>query len=168
MKKSIIALILAFTFALGLASCASSGDHDTNTTEPSTEPKNYPAVATFFEDTTADYEMPMMMDLDDDLLQDMYGIDPALLDEYVAKIPGMNVHATEFFVAKVKDGNMDAVKNGIESRLNALDQTWSQYLPDQYELVQNAKTVEEGNYILFVVSENADAVASAFSTTYGK
>ena len=184
MKKSIIALILAFVFVLGLASCTNDSGNPTNnpSTPTSTEPSdnNTPdgsgddensgaeSVADFFDSATADYELPMFMDLDDDMLKDTYGIEASMLDEYVAKVPMMNVQATEFFIAKVKDGNMAAVKDGISNRLESLDATWSTYLPDQYELVQNHKLVEEGDYILFAIGENAEAVASAFSAAYGK
>lgn len=126
-------------------------------------------VAGFADAVAAGYsnDLPSMMDLDDQTLQDLYGIDPALLDEYVARIPMMNVHATELFAAKVKSGEMESVVNGIESRVAALEDIWSQYLPDQYELVRNYKLVQEGDYVLFVVSAHAEEIAQGFSTAFG-
>ena len=41
-------------------------------------------------------ELPSFQDLDDDLLSDFYGVDPADLVEYICKIPFMNTQATEF------------------------------------------------------------------------
>ena len=75
----------------------------------------------------------------------------------------INVKAEEVFVAKVKDGKMDAVKEGIEKRQADLDAQWKQYLPDQYELVEKAQTVVNGNYVLFVVSEHADDIVGVFN-----
>ena len=72
--------------------------------------------------------------------------------------------ATEYFIAQVKDGKMDSVKASLEARQDALDQQWSQYLPEQYELVKNYQLVTNGNYVLFVVSEYADEAVSAFNT----
>ena len=108
-------------------------------------------------------ELPMMMELDDDALDFLYGMDAADLESYVGRIPMMNVHATEFFMAKVKDGKMDTVKEVLENRQAALEQQWSMYLPDQYALVQNAKLVVNGNYVLFCIAEDADSVVSLFN-----
>ena len=107
--------------------------------------------------------LPALTVADDELLKNFYGIDSADLDSYALQMAAMNVHADEFFVAKVKEGKMDAVKEGIEKRKADLDATWKQYLPAVYETVQNSKTVENGDYILFVVSENAATAEKAFN-----
>lgn len=112
----------------------------------------------------AKQELPSAMDGDAAILSQFYGIDAGDLESYVLKIPMMAVHATEFFIAEVKDGKMDAVKAGVEKRQADLVAQWSQYLPDQLELVENYKLVTSGNYILFAVSEHADAAVSAFNT----
>lgn len=112
---------------------------------------------------SAGRELPSFMDLDDGLLSDLYGIDAADLDSFVAKIPMMNVHATEFFIAKVKSGKMDTVKAGIAKRQADLDEQWSSYLPEQLELVQNYKLAESGDYVLFAIYEDADDVVKAFN-----
>ena len=115
-------------------------------------------------DAISQYELPSMMDADADILSQFYGISADDLVEYVCKMPLMAVHATEFFIAQVKDGKMDAVKAGVEKRQADLVAQWSQYLPDQLELVENYKLVTSGNYILFAVSEYADEAVSAFNT----
>ena len=108
-------------------------------------------------------ELPAMMEVDDDALDFLYGIDAADLESYVGRFPMMNVHATEFFMAKVKDGKMNDVKKALETRQSNLDQQWSQYLPDQYALVKNYKLVVNGNYVLFCVCEDADTVVDLFN-----
>lgn len=112
---------------------------------------------------SAGRELPDFMDLDDGLLSDLYGIDAADLDSYVAKVPMINVKATEFFIAKVKSGKMDAVKDGIAKRQADLDEQWSMYLPEQLELVRNYKLVESGDYVMFAVTEDADDIVKAFN-----
>ena len=115
-------------------------------------------------DAISQYELPSMMDADADILSQFYGISADDLVEYVCKMPLMAVHATEFFIAQVKDGKMDAVKAGVEKRQADLYQQWSQYLPDQLELVENYQLVTSGNYILFAISEYADQAVSAFNS----
>ena len=109
-------------------------------------------------------ELPSFQDLDDDLLSDFYGVDPADLVEYICKIPFMNTRATEFFIAQVQPGRLDAVKSALEQRQADLEAQWSQYLPDQLELVQNYQLVTNGDYILFAVSERAGDAVNEFNT----
>ena len=109
-------------------------------------------------------ELPYFMDLDDDILSSLYGIDAADLVEYVGKMPFMNTQATEFFIAQVQPDKMDTVKAALEKRQADLAEQWKQYLPDQLELVQNYKLVTNGDYIMFAVTEYADEVVNEFNT----
>lgn len=109
-------------------------------------------------------ELPSFQDLDDELLSDFYGVDPADLVEYICKIPFMNTQATEFFIAQVQPGKMDAVKAALEARQADLLEQWKQYLPAQLELVENYQLVTSGDYILFAVTEYADGVVSDFNS----
>ena len=109
-------------------------------------------------------EMPALIDLDSETLLAVYGINSSDLEAYIGKMPMMATHATEFFIAKVKDGKMDTVKAAVEKRQDDLEAQWSQYLPEQLELVQNYKLVTNGNYILFAISDSADAAVTAFNT----
>lgn len=108
-------------------------------------------------------EMPSLMELDDETLQLVYGIDPADLESYVARMPFMNVQATEFFLARVKDGKMDTVKEAIEGRQADLVELWSRYLPDQFELVKNYQLVVNGSYVLFCVCGDPDTAVKLFN-----
>ena len=109
-------------------------------------------------------DMPMMTTVNDALLSSIYGINASDLVEYVCKMPAMNTTATEFFIGEVKDGKMDTVKAALEARQAALDEEWSKYLPEQYELVQNYQLVTSGNYVIFVISDQVDEAVSAFNT----
>lgn len=112
----------------------------------------------------SDRELPFFQDLDDELLSDFYGVDPTDLVEYICKIPFMNTQATEFFIAQVQSGKMDTVKSALEKRQADLEEQWSQYLPDQLELVKNYKLVTNGDYILFAVADCADDAVNEFNT----
>ena len=109
-------------------------------------------------------DIPSLSDVDADTLSALYGISTDDLVSYVCKMPSISVQATEFFIAEVKDGKMDAVKAAVEKRQADLVQQWSQYLPEQLELVENYQLVTSGNYILFAISEYADEAVSAFNS----
>ena len=93
-------------------------------------------------------------------LKSTYGIDPADLEDYVCKLPMMSAHITEFFIAKVKDGKMDAVKAALQARQEALAGGF--LYPSLVELVEDYKLVVNGNYILFCITENADQAVEIF------
>lgn len=136
------------------------------TVNPTPTPESKPetnAVQSTWNDISK-LSLPNLTAMDDATLSAMYGINASDLEEYVCMMPLMGVHSTEFFIAKVKDGKMDTVKAGIAKRQADLDAQWSQYLPEQYELVQNYKLVTNGNYVLFAVSEYANDAVTIFNS----
>ena len=67
------------------------------------------------------------------------------------------------FWSKLQDGKLDEVKKALDKRMETVEQTWSTYLPEQYELVKNRKTLEEGNVIAIVIADQADAILQKIS-----
>ena len=145
-------------------------DKPAETQKPSEEPapSEAPAAESKVQavwDAIATRELPFFDDsLDDQVLADFYGVDAADLVEYMWKMPFMNTQATEFFIAQVQPGKLDTVKAALEARQVLLEEQWSQYLPDQLELVKNYKLVTNGDYIMFAVTEYADEVVEEFNT----
>lgn len=136
------------------------------TVKPTPTPESKPetsAVQSVWTDISS-LGLPNLTAMDDATLSAMYGINASDLEEYICMMPLMGVHSTEFFIAKVKDGKMDTVKAGIAKRQADLDAQWSQYLPEQYELVKNYKLVTNGNYVLFAISEYADDAVTIFNS----
>lgn len=160
--KKITALTLLVIMCMGLfAGCSSEG------TASAKNPAVSDIVAAIdeklIEKVGGEENMIAKMDGDDEMTSTFYYLSTEDLESYSLKFPMINVKAEEVFVAKVKDGKMDAVKAGIEKRQADLDAQWKQYLPDQYELVEKAQTVVNGSYVLFVVSEHADDIVSVFN-----
>lgn len=104
--------------------------------------------------------------LDANGLKDFYGIDANDLDAYYVNIPMVNIQASEFAIFKAKPGKLDAIKQGVEKRVADLEDVWSRYLPDQYELVKNHQTWENGDYYFFVINENADVIMQIFKDAF--
>lgn len=153
--KRLFALILSSVMVLSLlTACGKKEEKNVDLSELWTSME---------ESLQASDHLPALMELDDDTVQNLLGIDPADLDSYVARIPMMMVHATEFFIAKVKDGKMDTVKEALQNRQAALDEQWSWYLPEQYELVKNYQLIVNGNYVLFCVCEDTESVVKLFN-----
>lgn len=116
---------------------------------------------------SGDLEMGMMSEnLDATALKDLYDLNIDDLKSYDVRMALINVQASEVAMFEAKDGKIDAVKAGVEKRIENLKELWSQYLPDQYELVKNAQTYEHGNYYFFVVGTDAEAIINLIKENF--
>ncbi len=133
-----------------------------STTTPSVDAMS--KVEAVWTDIEATIELPSFGDIEVDILEAIYGVDSAHLEEFICKIPMINVQATEFFIAKVTSGNMDAVKAAVESRQANLVAQWSDYHPEQLDLVKDYRLVVNGDYIFFGIGYDMDACVDIFNS----
>ena len=67
-------------------------------------------------------------------------------------------------VGKLADGaDVDAVKEALETYRQGQEDTFSWYLGQHLPKVQDARLVVEGDYLFFLIAENADAGEAAFT-----
>lgn len=146
MKK----IMISFTLLLLLVSgCSTNKEKET-----SVDLKN--VLTTILDDTA--FELPASMEVDDTMLQEMYGINKSDVKQYAIAFPMMNVQATEIILIESKEDTKDTVKKALDTRMKTVEETWSTYLPAQYELVQNRKTYTKGNITVIVIAEQGDAI----------
>ena len=103
-------------------------------------------------------DLPMMMPVDETILQDFYGLTTDQVSDYAISLAAMNVHSTEIIMVEAQEGKLEEVKAALDTRMQNVEDIWSTYLADQYELVENRKTLETGNYIVIVIAEKADEI----------
>lgn len=165
--KRIIALMCA-CMTLVLVGCSGKSDdtETTTTTTASTTTTNakeekVSAKELFDKAKNALGEIPATVTLDEEMFKEFYGDEN--VEEFVCEIPAMNVHATEICVVKFnKNVTEDEAEKFFEKRQDSLEQTWENYLPDQYEIVKDSKVAVRGPYALFCVGEKADEAEKAF------
>lgn len=102
--------------------------------------------------------LPMMMDITSDMLQDSIGVNPDSVTEFAIKTPALITSSATYMVVKPAEGKKNEVKTALDNYMVALEEQWSTYLPDQYELVKNRMYKEYGNYLIYIVSENNDLI----------
>ena len=158
MKKRIGSLILAIgvgiSVAMTFAGCSFGGNDSDSSTITAEE---------ILEKITMNIDEPNQMDIDSDFFTDNYGIDKSILKSYVVRVPMGNEYVNECAVFEVKDKkDIEEVEEGIEKRSKILEDTWKNYIPEQYDLIKSGKIVTEGKYVLFVISENADKIEDNF------
>lgn len=95
------------------------------------------------------------MDITTENLSTLFNINADDVEEVVGKMAMMNVQASRYFIIKAKDDAVDSVKKQVEDYGNSYEQQWEMYLPEQYELVKQRKIGVKGNYVYFIVAENA-------------
>lgn len=158
MKKKVLGMALAAMMVLGLAACG-----EKNEDTPGGGEEVNVKVEEITEKITETLEYGAMIELDAETLLQFYELDAELLEAYDANIPMMNVTTQEYSVFKVKDAkDMDTVMAAIEKRATAVQKSFEQYLPDQYENAKNYYAEAKGNYAIFVIHENSDAAKEIF------
>lgn len=102
--------------------------------------------------------LPMMMEVTVDTFQDVLSLDPSTVSEYAIKQPAMITSSTTYMVVKPAEGKKAEVKAALDNYMVALENQWATYLPDQYELVKNRMYKEYGDYLIYIVSSDNDAI----------
>ncbi len=149
-------IALALVLALAAAGCAS---------KPAQAPEVNVPVSDIAEDLLSlEDQFSSMGDFGQDAIAEMTGLDFSLLSEYSLNDALMNVKSHILYVAKLNDvKDMDAVKAAFQKRLEMMQEVFATYLPDQYEIAMNGKIVDNGKYVLLVVSEDSQAVVDRFN-----
>jgi len=121
-------------------------------------------AANIIDKITTDVEMGSLITLQEDQVQDMYGINvQEALAEGIFKPAMMNVHAYEVTVVKLKsDEYYEQVAAGMEQRAAAIQKTFETYLPDQYEASKNYQIIRKGDYVLFSITPDQEKTAEIF------
>lgn len=188
MKKNTLSLLVA-TALLGslLTACSSNTNVETPTATPSPTPSENVEITPSPEvdptvpqnpdenkvESSTDkimntilekIEQPGLFDLSSEELEDFYGINSEIVDEFTVKTPAVNLIANEIAVIKVKDdSDIDTVKKSMEQRASEVQKMFENYLPEPYKQAQNYKIITKGKYVLFVISESAEDLVKAFN-----
>lgn len=96
---------------------------------------------------------------DESTLRKLYYINKNQVEKFVSFIPKSNMDAKEILVLKVKDvKDMPQIKSGIESRLAKQGDSFKNYRPEQYVLIENSILSIEGNNLIFIIAKDASEI----------
>lgn len=158
MKKLHLFLVVTIIGALLLAGC-SGGSSDQ--AEPGLTANE------MVDEMLAQVEQPAMLELTTEQVKEIYNIDPEKLEEYAIRIPMMNVKTNEIAILKLKnEADVPEVEEALKKRAESVQKQFETYLPDQYENAKNYQLVTKGNYVLFVISEQADELVKVYDTFF--
>ena len=104
-----------------------------------------------------------MQESDAQMIKRLYGLNPADYEGITLYYPVTNMDAEELLIVQLKDvSQQETVKAAIDARLETQKNSFEGYGVEQYALLEKSVVDVEGNYILFVVNEQAAKAQSAF------
>ncbi|MCH3961604.1 MAG: DUF4358 domain-containing protein [Solobacterium sp.] len=100
-------------------------------------------------------DAPAMMEMDQDSINNFLSISAEDYTEAACYMPLMNVTATEVILFQYdSDSQKEKIQKGLDQRLEELENTWSQYLPAQYELVKNRTSIDADHVLGYCIGED--------------
>ena len=94
--------------------------------------------------------------LDQQSLQEVFGLNPDDIEEYYGEYSAVNTSADHIIGVKVKDGKVEEVKSALESHKQEIVDNFEEYLPDQYDKAQAGKIIQKGNYLFLVIAGDSE------------
>lgn len=104
-----------------------------------------------------------MQEADAQMVRRLYGFAPSEVDGCLLYYPATNMGARELLIVKLSDlSQQKTVSDAIQARKQTQMKSFEGYGIEQYALLSDSIVEVQGNYILFVVHEDASAAAQAF------
>lgn len=158
MKKLTRTLLLALALVLSLAAVGCSAQSE------APAEVNVPVQDIADDLLSMEDQFGSMMDFGEETVTEMCGLDYSMLSEYSINDAMMNVKSHILYIVKLNNlEDMDAVKAAFQKRLELMQETFATYLPDQYEIAMNGQIVDNGKYVMLVVSEDSQKVVDRFN-----
>jgi hypothetical protein len=144
-------VILALVFSF--CSCtAQKQDGNDNTV------KQIADLRTLYE--TCVEKMPPMLLLDGEMMLDMSGVNPDNCEEYYVAICEDSLRADEIWLIKATDeSKAQEIIDFANARIQARAEESKTYSPEQYAVVQKARVISQGEYVVLIISPDVDEIA---------
>lgn len=105
-----------------------------------------------------EFDYSKMQDIDKEFATSTFLIDSSKIQDIIGKSPIINTTASMYVIIKAEELNLQEIKMALESYGVEYETQWSNYLPDQYELVKNRQIGIKGDYVYMIISENPEKI----------
>jgi len=149
MKKA-AALLMAIMLSLGIfTGCGSKAEAPSENTVTM---KSGESVQSVVDKIFNEIGMQMPADIDDSVLKDIFYIDPSTdVEEYFGKMAMTITSADHIIAVKSKPEKKQDVIDGLNKRLEDVQASFAQYLPDQSEKANKGQVIEKGDYVFLLI-----------------
>ena len=109
-------------------------------------------------------QLPEMMALSDSMMLDLLGIKAEFCTQALVYICADGLQVDEIWLIKAADAeSMSTLKTLAQNRLESQKVIYQSYAPDQYAILEQGEIRTEGDYLCFIVSQDAGKLADIFS-----
>lgn len=98
----------------------------------------------------------------------IFSLEKKDIAEYQAVIPTKDTSASFYVIVRPKRGKVEVVRKKLNQYMKELEEKWSTYLPEEYELVKNKMETEIGSYFIYIVSKENDTVLNTIKSAIMK
>lgn len=166
--KKIIAIVLTLVLALSLSACASRpvqsiGDEVEATTLSGDNVATDIDIHTVLEQITLLVKDDEPMDIDEDALTSLYGIDTAWVKDFACIATMSGVFPSDILMFEVADeAGKDNIKQVLEAKLDDFLTQAQNYDEDSYALAKSCKVLENGDYIALFLAPQHEEMENIF------
>lgn len=154
LRKKILNVCLVVFISVGLQGCAFI------------QTKN-PTVSEITKNIKKVSDLSKMEEGNKTKLRKLYGINAKNLEDFVVYAPKTNMEANEILILKVKNqDDVDELQESIEKRIEKQSDSFKNYSPDQYDLLENHTLKVKGKYIMLVVSKDVDKINKSINDSF--
>lgn len=154
--KKIAVLLLCLLLALPLAACASSQGGSAQSADLNEVLSEMESKLTI--------NSPLKVDTEDDLVT-IYGIDAADVKQYAGMYSGTGINADEIMMVEAIDSAAAGrVKEKLEKRYQDKENEAVQYLPDQYDIIEQGEVRVNGNFVSLLVAQDSKTLFSIYES----
>ncbi len=112
-------------------------------------------------------DLSNMKKVDSHKLEKLYDIHSDELEDFLLYTADTNIKADEMLILKVADEkDISDIQDRISNRIEEQSNSFKDYLPDEYYLIEKHVLKSNGQYILFVISEDAEKIESIFDESF--
>lgn len=160
--KKVLALGLALLMMLGLAACSGEEKPD-----DAVKPVEM-AVADIYTQLDDKIALPEMLTVNEGMILDFCGVEEKDRKSAVVAICADSLKTDEIWMIEAKDeAAADRIVDLAKARLKKKGEESITYSPEQYAVVEKAQLLKNGDYVILLVSPNAEAMVTALEEITG-
>ena len=101
------------------------------------------------------------------IIKKLYSINSNDIEDFISYVPNSNMEAEEVLVLKLKDEKkVSEIKAKIQKRIDKQSDSFRNYRPEKYETIKNYVLYNEGEYIIFIISDEVSAIKDAIKKDF--
>lgn len=158
MKKltKILATLLALTIAgSSFVACSKAPSDDShsssNQVTPGTTLTEGSTLEGIVNKISEDIGMQMPAPVDETILNDLFHISSDMIEDFSGLFAMVMTSSDNVVAVKAAPGKIEEVTAALEQRKTDVVESFSQYLPDQYEKAQAGKVITKGDYAFLII-----------------